>query len=580
MLGGEPANLIGRSFLDFVCKDRNRLELEDVELADANSQTISRDLLVSGAGGRDLWVRAQIGLAQGGQGHLVPTSITLTDIDDLMLGAGHVSLNPQALDRLFGAAPEVIWLTRQQDHQIIYINEAYERVWGRSREALLRDGREWLEGVHPEDRERVARESNRLRALGLPLSIEYRLARDDGSVCWILDQAFPIHDARGEVLVYMGGALNVTEHKQNEIRLAQMQSANNIGSIAADLAHNFNNLLAIIDLSARSVARKLDVAPVQPKFEAIHAAVARGNEITRSLLAISSRQLLHPVELNLNDAIMGVSQLAAATVGPNITLDYVLTPLCCQVKIDRSGFSQALVNLLTNAREAMGEVGEITIGTRVVDRALGNGATQAVEVFVEDNGPGMADAVLLKACDPYFTTKAEGSGLGLAITQGFVKQSGGVVELANRSGGGLAVRMLFPRVGTGRAGEAGGNSAPSSGKVLLVDDEPEICDLIRDLLGDAGFQVIAVQSAACARSVLEQSRFDLLITDLALNTPVSGVELAQIARGQHPEMPILAITGYAGLAGKLPAGCAVVAKPFEPEEFVRRVKQLVAGAAG
>ena len=576
MLGAAPADLAGRSFRDFVRDDETGLTLSDADLAGKDVRVISRDMKVFGVSGATLWVRAQIRIERGTEGAPRPSVITLTDIDDLMVGLGRLTHNPLMLDRIFGIIPEVIWISRQADYRNVYVNAAYERVWGRSRDTLDLERVGWLETLHPDDRERVSKETFERREQGLPYTIEYRIILTDGGTRWILDNAFPIHDANGKVDVFMGAALDITEHKQNEIRLAQLQSANNIGSIAADLAHNFNNLLAIIDMSARSVARALDVTPVQPKLEAIHAAVARGNEITRSLLAISSRQLLHPEVLNLNDVIVGLLQLAEATVGPNVKLDYAPTPLPCRVKIDRSGFSQALVNLLTNAREAIGGAGEITIGTRVVDRDLGNGMQQVVEVHVDDNGPGMAEAVLPNACNPYFTTKDKGSGLGLAITNGFVQQSGGCVELSNRSSGGLSVRMMFPRVALKSAADIPGGDAelPPARKVLLVDDEPVICDLMRDLLADVGYNVIAVQSAACAFSVLEQCRFDLLITDLALNTPVSGIELAQVARAKYPQMPILVVTGYARLADGLPKGCEVLTKPFDQEVFLRRIDKL------
>jgi PAS domain S-box-containing protein len=580
MLGAAPADLAGRSFHDFVHGDGMGLTLRDADLAGREINVISRDMTVIAAGGATLWVRAQIRIERRAEGGPRPTVITLTDIDDLMVGLGRLTHNPQMLDRIFGIIPQVIWISRQADYRNVYVNAAYESVWGRSRDTLELERAGWLESLHPDDRDRVSRETFERREQGLSYTIEYRIIDDAGATRWILDNAFPIRDANGKVDVYMGGALDITEHKQNEIRLGQLQSANNIGSIAADLAHNFNNLLAIIDMSARSVARTLGVAPVQPKLDAIHVAVARGNEITRSLLAISSRQLLHPEALNLHEVIVGLLQLAEATVGPNVKLDYVPTPLLCRVKIDRSGFSQALVNLLTNAREAMGGCGEITIGTRVAEHDLGNGVQQVVEVHVDDNGPGMAEAVLPNACNPYFTTKDKGSGLGLAITNGFVQQSGGWVELTNRSGGGLSVRMMFPRLANPPAVAApgGGAEPPPARKVLLVDDEPAICDLIRDLLTDVGYDVIAVQSAACAFSVLEQTRFDLLITDLALNTPASGIELAQAVCAKYPQMPIVAITGYARLADGLPKGCEVLTKPFDQEAFLRLVDKLTGPA--
>ena len=582
LLGAAPADLVGRSFRDFVHGDGIGLTLGDADLAGRDVGVISRDMKVVAAGGATLWVRAQIRIERVADGAPRPCVITLTDIDDLMVGLGRLTHNPLMLERMFGIIPGLVWISRQADYRNLYVNATYEQVWGRSRETLKLGREGWLDTLHPDDRDRVSKKTLEHRERGLAYSIEYRIIRGDGATRWIFDNAFPIRDANGRVDVYMGAALDITEHKQNEIRLAQLQSANNVGSIAADLAHNFNNLLAIIDMSARSVARALDVAPVQPKLEAIYAAVARGNEITRSLLAISSRQLLHPEEQDLNDVMVGLLQLAEATVGPNVRLDYVPTPLSCRVKIDRSGFSQALVNLLTNAREAMGGGGEITIGTRVIARDLGAGVQQVVEVRVDDNGPGMAEAVLPNACNPYFTTKDKGSGLGLAITNGFVQQSGGWVELTNRSGGGLSVRMMFPRVEIKPAADApdGATDLAPARKVLLVDDEPVICDLIRDLLADDGYNVIAVQSAACAISVLEQSRFDLLITDLALNTPVSGIELAQVARAKYPQMPILVVTGYARLADGLPKRCEVLTKPFDQEAFLRRVDKLTGPAPG
>lgn len=463
LLGRNEAELVGRSFLDFIVAPANGFDALMAAGQPDSSGVVQQDFRVAGAAVKPMWVRARIRLAGQADGALAPRELALMEIDDLRdIGceqAGQIAL----LDKVFAVIDSAFRVSRVPDGQILYVSPAYDRIWGVSGKALRHDGQGSLDMIHPDDRVRVEIAVRRQRQAGQPFDVEYRIVRPDGALRWIRDKGMPAHDALGTAEVYIGSAQDITERKHHEIELARLQAADNIGMVAADLAHNFNNLLAIVDLCAHGIQRQDSHGLHGEKLASLHDAVDRGAEITRLLLAVTSRQMLDPGYVDANAVINEFKPLIAASLGPLHRVSYDMTSLPCPFYIDQTGLNQAIINLVKNSREAMPEGGEILVKTRVVPASApsdhGHEADRCVEISIEDTGTGMTEHALRHAMDLYFTTKSTGAGFGLAITNGFVTQSSGRLAFANRRGGGLIARMSFPYCASPEHGDAASGAA-------------------------------------------------------------------------------------------------------------------------
>lgn len=578
LLGRDEAELIDRSFLDFTeAKTNWFVSLLSPDLLDADG-SITQDFRIVRPTGESFWVRARILLSVGEDGGLLPNEISLMEIEDLRHSGIRQSKQVDLLDRMLSVVDSVFWASRLSDGQNLYVSPAYERIWGADCRQLELDGGSWMESIHPDDRARVQRDVRRQREAGQPFDMEYRIIRADGSVRWIWDKGMPARNMFGNVDVYIGSAQDITERKVHEIELARLQAADNIGMMAADLAHNFNNLLAIVDLAARAIGREDQPGTYADKLESIYSAVERGSEITKLLLSISSRQNLKPSYEDVNSIIKEMKPLVAASMSVNHRVLYDMTSLPCLIHIDRTGLNQALLNLIKNSREAMADGGDLLIQTRVLPSTVlaedEESPRQFVEITIEDTGTGMTEHALRHATDPYFTTKEQGSGFGLAITNGFVKQSGGRLSFANRNGGGLMVRMVFPLAAPPEQDmhlEDWG-TGPRGRNVLIVDDEPSIAQALAQLLEAEGYHASVATGFLEAKRRLEHGSFALVISDVALGAKSTGVDLALWARKSDPTVKVLLISGYASNRSAIPSDIPFISKPFSPDELLDSVR--------
>lgn len=548
---------------------------------------LTRDIEIVPRSGPSFWARASIWFG-GTEGQ---HEISLVNIDDLS-GGNPAPVALRLLNRCFGMVDEVFWIHRVSDSQYTFVSDNVEQLLGIPVNTLLGDASVWIRSIHPEDRDRIMEEFAEIRRQAKPFAMEYRIIRGDGEVRWIWDRGFPYRDSSGNVTAYMGAGQDITQRKKHEIALSRLESSRNIASITADLAHNFNNLLGIIRLSSDAIGKLSAHSDVQRKIGAIHSALDRGAEITRSLMAISSQQLLTPQAVNVNDLIRSCQALISASLGPKIDLTLDLTQLNCMASLDVSGFSQALVNMATNCREAMPDGGEVRIRTRMkrarpvsetatVDVA---GLCEMIQVTVEDTGPGMSEDVLRRALSPYFSTKGRGSGsgLGLSITNGFVVQSGGWMELENRMGGGLRQTMYFPWLENAPeaavAKRAGRRSALP--RILVVDDEKDMLSIVSDALRLEGYDVEAAQSCERAMEIATASPFDAVISDIALRRPRDGLDLVTWLREHTPDAAIVLMSGYTEFNSDIPPEIDFLAKPFSTATLTDAIARALAGAAG
>ncbi len=326
----------------------------------------------------------------------------------------------------------------------------------------------------------------------------------------------------------------------------------------------------------------------------------RAAAVTHRLLAFSRRQTLEPKTVLANPLIVGMEELIGRTVGPGITVETRLAGGLWATLCDPHQLESALLNLCINARDAMPDGGHliietsnITIGSgHVRDQSLDPG--QYVTIQVIDSGAGMTSEVRAKAFDPFFTTKpiGSGTGLGLSMIYGFIKQSGGHVQIDSHVGHGTTLCLYLPRHsicaegGEAEIGDTARAAKPlvSLGKTaLVVDDEPTIRMLLSEVLDSMGCRAI---EAADARSALEvvrsETEIDILISDVGLPGGMNGRQLGDAARQLRPAIKILFITGYAEQSvlnnGRMEPGIQIMTKPFALDVVADRIKDLLTAA--
>ena len=386
------------------------------------------------------------------------------------------------------------------------------------------------------------------------------------------------------------------ERERMEGQIRQMQKMEAVGQLTGGVAHDFNNMLAIIigslDLAKRRLTGAED-ARIGTCIENATESALSAAQLTSRLLAFSRQQALQPQPLDPNKMVAGMSELLRRTVFEDVRIETVLAGGLWRVNADPNQLESAILNLCINARDAMPDGGQLTIETANAHLDDAYAASepevqpgQYVMVGVTDTGTGMAPEVVQRAFDPFYTTKGVGKGTGLGLSQvyGFVKQSGGHVKIYSEPGHGTTVKIYLPRLRKGEpAPQAEPGSAAPRGRegevVLVVEDDDRVRHMSVDALRELGYTVVQASDAAQALTVLAvQPQISLLFTDVVM-PDVNGRRLAEMARERRPSLKVLFTTGYSRNAvvhnGVLDPGVAFLPKPFTVEQLSRKVREVL-----
>jgi signal transduction histidine kinase len=364
----------------------------------------------------------------------------------------------------------------------------------------------------------------------------------------------------------------IEQRQRAEAALVQSQKMEAIGQLTGGLAHDFNNLLtAVVGNLDLIRMRSTDPRIVRQADHAFKAA-ERGSKLTAQLLAFSRTQKLATAAVDLNALITGMSDLMNQTLGAEITVQTELSPELPHVLADSNQLELALLNLSINARDAMPNGGTLTISTKrdPID-------AERVIVCVADTGTGMPPEVVARAFDPFFTTKPPGKGTGLGLSQvyGIVRQIGGDVAIDTAPASGTRINIALRIADADAPHENAQPSKVSHGTetILIVDDDPDVRQVMFGVLSDVGYNVQEAASGEAALRILTQYRPDLLVLDFGM-PGANGAEVAAAARQQNGELRILFVSGYSDTSaiekavGKIP----LLHKPFRPAEFAAAVR--------
>jgi two-component system, cell cycle sensor histidine kinase and response regulator CckA len=381
---------------------------------------------------------------------------------------------------------------------------------------------------------------------------------------------------------------------RSEEQLRQSQKMEAIGTFAGGISHDFNNLLTgMLGYCDLLLAQLPNDSPVREDVSEIRALAVRGTELSRQILAVSRRQMVQPAVLDPNEVVRSLDRLLRRVIGENITLVTHLDPLIGTVHADAAQLEQALLNLVSNARDAMPQGGRLTIETAALDEAevrrlrLDQQQTW-MAIRVRDDGIGMPDEVKRHIFEPFYTTKAagKGSGLGLALASNVMDQSGGDIRVDSSPGHGTTMHLLLPRRADAVVPVAVRDELPEqlNGRetVLLTEDEDAVRTVAVAALERRGYRVLTAADgeAALAISRAYPGRIDLLVSDVIM-PGMNGRELADRLTQQRPGLPVLYVSGYTedtdlrlALSGD---SRSLLAKPFTSLELARRVRATLDG---
>ena len=421
-----------------------------------------------------------------------------------------------------------------------------------------------------------------------------RFLHKGGAIVWAALNVALVRDEAGQPLYMVSQMSDITAQKraesalgESEAQLRHAQKMEAVGRLAGGVAHDFNNLLTVIGSNAEmgeELARLGNAAPEE--FVEIRAAVQRAASLTRQLLAFSRRQVLAPTALALNEVVVEAERMLRRVIGEDVALVTELDDAVGDVTADRGQLEQVLMNLVVNARDAMPDGGRVTIATHCTDDGR-------FAMSVSDTGVGMDADTQARAFEPFFTTKepGKGTGLGLATVYGIAQQSGGTVAISSTVGAGTSITLSFPptRASTDEVDAvAGGDAEPprdarAGDTILLVEDEAAVRSVARRILVRSGYTVLeAGDGAAALRTWGEhRARVRLVLTD-AVMPVMGGRELAERLRDAGADIPILFMSGYANgeRGGAIPAGAALIGKPFSAEGLVERVAEQLRRSTG
>ena len=481
---------------------------------------------------------------------------------------------------------------------LIYWNEAAERALGYSQqEAIGQRGSELLRSSYGEGVYDAL-----VRALRSPASAwrgEMTVHTKAGDAVCMEASVRLVRDAEGKPLHGITVFQDTTTRKRFEEQLRQSQKMEAIGLLAGGVAHDFNNLLAVILGFSELAARKLPTGhPVASQLTEVFDAARRGAELTRKLLAFSRKQIIQPRPVEVGTAVDDFSRMIRRIVGEDVELSIDRPAEELVIRADPVQLEQVLLNLCTNARQAMPAGGKLRLVSRLVDlddafvdRHPWARAGTFAEIAVRDDGVGMDETTRVRAFEPFFTTKREGTGLGLATVYGIVQQHGGFLHVESAEGAGTTVRVFFPQATDVGASAARANGVHQHAKpvgghevVLVAEDEPSLRSLVTMTLTELGYRVITARDGEEAVKRFQENAKDVAL--VLLDVVMPGIDARQAYEALlavRPDVKVLFTTGYAPastrLAQLLQSGrVPVIEKPFTPQALAAKVRSAIDAA--
>jgi len=480
--------------------------------------------------------------------------------------------------------------------RITYVNEKFCAISQYSREELLGQDHRIINSGH-HSKAFMAKLWGTIRA-GAVWKGEIKNRAKDGSYYWVDTTIVPLFGDDNKPRQFVAIRADITQRKESEEALRQSQKLESLGVLSGGIAHDFNNLLTTILGNTNLGAMHLPPeSPAMPYLQQIEQATLRAADLTRQLLAYAGKGRLLATEVDLNRLVVEMTQLLTVTLSKKAAVRYDLSPSLPLISADPSQMQQLVMNLVTNASEAIGEQvsGLITVrtGAEMVDEtsqvgllpALPLSAGRYVTLEVSDTGCGMAPEIRERIFDPFYTTKFTGRGLGLSAMLGILRSHHGSLKVYSELGRGSVFKLFLPALSMGTEDRPPRHAAgewQGHGLLLVVDDEPSARAVARGLAETLGFQVLEAADGleAVALFELRHTEITAVLTDLTM-PHMDGRQAFLRMREVDPCVPVILSSGYSeqqvladfmgqGLAGFLP-------KPYQSSQFLAVLRQAVEG---
>ncbi len=477
--------------------------------------------------------------------------------------------------------------------RILVFNPACEGLFGYSADEVLGENVNVLmPSPYHEEHDKYLenyRTSGQRQIIGIGREVVGK--RKDGST-------FPMDLSVGETqkdgeAIFVGVIHDLSERKRAEEQLIQVQKMESVGQLSGGIAHDFNNLLTVIIGNAEALAEQLKARPdLHQMADSIQSAGMRGADLTNHLLAFSRRQVLTPARIDCSHLISGMEKMIRRTLREDVEIRTTINPELHAAYADATQLQTAVLNLVINARDVMPDGGNLSIVAEniIVDESYHPEVSPGsyVMIIISDEGNGMPEEVLERACEPFFTTKevGSGSGLGLSMVYGFVKQSGAHLTIYSEPDLGTCVRMYLPASEEDALDaekltrKAQAHLPRGNETVLVTEDDPFVLSHARNCLESLGYRVMAATDGHEAMGLIESDEsIDVLFTDIVMPGGISGFDLAEKAVRIRPDLKVLMTSGYAietlQSRGRLSPDRAMLSKPYRKADLAHQLRQVI-----
>ncbi len=523
--------------------------------------------------------------------------ISVMDITEQKCAAEELRERERQLSSMISNLPGFVYrCANDHDWTMTFISGQCADLTGYSASDFLQNKITFNEIVRPDYREPLREKWQETLRRKDFFEDEYPIVAASGEIRWVWERGRGVFDPTGELLFLEGFIWDITDRKREEqekeklqAQLTQAQRMESVGRLAGGIAHDFNNMLSVI--LGRVDMGMMRVDPAQPLYrdlEEIRKAAERSANLTRQLLAFARKQTVSLRVLDLNETVEGMLKILRRLIGEDIELTWLPGKNLSPVKIDPGQMDQILANLCVNAKDAIKNVGRITIetGTAALDEDFCAGHSgfvpgDYVTLSVNDNGCGMNEETQNNLFEPFFTTKdiGQGTGLGLSTVYGIVKQHSGFINAESEPGKGSTFTIYLPRHEGRTEPVKKENEAAVTGTetVLLVEDEPAILEMTRMMLHRLGYTVLSAGKPAEALELARKhaGQIHLLMTDVVM-PEMNGRDLAQNITFIHPNIRRLFMSGYPAdviaRQGVLDEGVHFIQKPFLMKDLAAKLR--------
>ncbi|MFQ5686291.1 MAG: response regulator [Candidatus Scalindua sp.] len=585
----------GKDAIDLCRKNRYELVITDIRLPDIPGTEVVSEIAKISPSTEFIYITGHATLDSAieavKQEHVISYETKPLSVDHLLSiinqifkcreTEGKLRKSEQRFRELAESIPEVFWITSPDFERIVYISPAYETVWGRTCKSLHEQPKSWIDNIHPDDRERVITAIAKHVQGDASFAEEYRIIHADGSIRWIRDRAFSVKATSGTIDHIVGIAEDITERKKMEESLLQSEKLKSIGTITSGVAHEFNNILAIISGNVQLLEETYkDHEDLMEAFRTIKRVANDGAEISSKMLQFS-KTAKDTTEHGLFDIRELIKQSidftmprwrnTAQSKGINYDMDIEgmkeILPILCNPTEMREVF----VNIINNALDSMPGGGCMTFST------WSNKDT--VFIRISDNGEGMSQEVKENIFDPFFTTKMSvGTGLGMSTAYGIINRHDGKIEVESDIRRGSIFTLQFPIAAKAdslnKLPEQEENTTSKCLRIMVIDDETAICEILDNFLSKKGHLVRTVDNGTEAIILTRNDDYDLVLCDIAM-PEVFGYDVIKALNGLDKRPKIGIITGWGEeikpMEEKDMKVDFIIRKPFDFSELTRHV---------